>query len=214
VYCSSLFDPWIPAVLARLLLCYRNCTALSTDAGRIQNLGDGVWPLVSALLPRTAAIKVYPARVGVKAFGSESEYGAYLNKFLQPGFRLVAIAGAHNGDSGTFISSYSSSYDPNCNVRWDASGNQGRVHWREVEIEVPIRRTRAVCEVYCPVTSVNTLNPCCIESLHYNGFVEDFRIFNPVLQFNREKASISFISSFAVARTNTKYICIDLLKIF
>ncbi len=98
-------------------------------------MGDGVWPLVSALLPRTAAIKVYPARVGLQAFGSGSEYALFLNNLS--GVRLVAIAGAHTGDSGTFISSYH--YEPECMVRWDTSGKQDRVHWREVEIEVPIQ---------------------------------------------------------------------------
>ncbi len=31
-----------------------------------QDLGDGVWPVLAALLPRTAEIEVFPLRVSAK----------------------------------------------------------------------------------------------------------------------------------------------------
>ena len=88
---------------------------------------------MSALLPRTTTTTVYPARVGVKAFGSGKEYGAFLAT-LKPGARLVSVSGEKgDGDIGSYRESHCSE---SCYVRWDADGGTRRTYFRDVELLV------------------------------------------------------------------------------
>ena len=104
-----------------------------TAACRIQDLGNAFWLLVSALLPSTAAITVYPARVGVKAFGSGNEYWAFLAT-LKPGTRLVSVSGGEgDGDIGSYSYSHS---NESCYVQWDADGGTRLTYFRDVELLV------------------------------------------------------------------------------
>ena len=69
---------------------------------------------------------------GVGAFGTEKEYGAFLLARLRPGSRLVAVAG---GRKGEFVRTDGSDDRP-CLVKWDGSGEEEWVNWRDVELEV------------------------------------------------------------------------------
>mmetsp|Transcript_5409 Transcript_5409/g.12017 ORF Transcript_5409/g.12017 Transcript_5409/m.12017 type:complete len:215 (-) Transcript_5409:1869-2513(-) len=103
-------------------------TLTSLDMGP-EDLDDGVWPVVSALLPRTSAIT---AEHGVQAFKSEEEYAAFIRSRLRPGTRLVAVSGSRKGACGVFDLSSSNN---SCTVQWDTYGRSEEVNLRDVELE-------------------------------------------------------------------------------